>query len=274
TAPAPAPAPEPDPAPVAAAAAGARYVYGIGWPAASCDLGPIGLDGAPVYAVSDGTLAALVHACPAEPYDSRDEERVRSWVLAHQAVLERAAETYEVVLPMTFDTIVRDDGNGPDATVRHWLQQNRQELLRKVERLRGRDEYSVQVFWNPRVAAGRLEVDNDRIRSLREMAQGKPAGTAYLLHSQLEAAVREELERLSAAYAREFYDAVRPHCDDVVVEKVKRGDDEDRQMLLNLSCLVRREAVAQLGEVLEAIDRREGFSVRFTGPWPPYSFAS
>jgi hypothetical protein len=43
---------------------------------------------------------------------------------------------------------------------------------------------------------------------------------------------------------------------------------------MNLSCLVDGDKSKDLGEELEAIDKMEGFSVRFTGPWPPYSFVS
>jgi hypothetical protein len=45
-------------------------------------------------------------------------------------------------------------------------------------------------------------------------------------------------------------------------------------MLLNLSCLVSKDKVDGLGEELEKINNTEGFSVHFTGPWPPYSFVA
>jgi hypothetical protein len=48
--------------------------------------------------------------------------------------------------------------------------------------------------------------------------------------------------------------------------------EEDKQMLLNLSCLLFKEKSKILGEELEKINHLKGFFVRFTGPWPPYSF--
>jgi hypothetical protein len=45
----------------------------------------------------------------------------------------------------------------------------------------------------------------------------------------------------------------------------------DRQMIVNLSVLTPRERVAELGAVLAGF-QAEGVEVRFTGPWPPYSF--
>jgi hypothetical protein len=40
---------------------------------------------------------------------------------------------------------------------------------------------------------------------------------------------------------------------------------------VNLSVLAPRERVAELGAVLVGF-QAEGVEVRFTGPWPPYSF--
>jgi hypothetical protein len=44
-------------------------------------------------------------------------------------------------------------------------------------------------------------------------------------------------------------------------------------MLLNLSCLVTKENVDNLGNELEEM-KNLGFSVHFSGPWPPYSFVA
>ncbi|GFP26530.1 hypothetical protein HKBW3S25_02025, partial [Candidatus Hakubella thermalkaliphila] len=48
--------------------------------------------------------------------------------------------------------------------------------------------------------------------------------------------------------------------------------DKDKQMLMNLSCLVRKDKSKELGEELEKINTMERFSVRIKGTWPPYSF--
>jgi hypothetical protein len=37
---------------------------------------------------------------------------------------------------------------------------------------------------------------------------------------------------------------------------------------------VARQKVDSLGEELEKINNMDGFSVHFSGPWPPYSFVA
>jgi len=59
----------------------------------------------------------------------------------------------------------------------------------------------------------------------------------------------------------------------VKVEKALAEPEEKQDEVLNLSCLADRGQAEELGEVLEEIDSMEGFTVRFSGPWPPFSFS-
>jgi hypothetical protein len=71
----------------------------------------------------------------------------------------------------------------------------------------------------------------------------------------------------------DFYNKIKNHTDDIVVEKTKKLND-GRIMLLNLSCLVARDEVDCLGKQLEEINNMEGVSVHYSGPWPTYSFVA
>ena len=93
-----------------------------------------------------------------------------------------------------------------------------------------------------------------------------------MYRQKLESLLRKEIEIRAERYFREFYEKIAPHADDIRVEKTRKTDDENKQMLLNLSCLLPKEGSRELGEELEKIDALEGFLVRYTGPWPPYSF--
>ena len=101
----------------------------------------------------------------------------------------------------------------------------------------------------------------------------KSPGMAYLYKQKVERAVKAEIERLAGEWFRDFYGRIKDYCNDILVEKTRKAD-RDRVMLVNLSCLVAREKVSNLGEELEKINNTEGFSVRFSGPWPPYSFVA
>jgi len=251
-----------------------RYLYCVADSRELASLGPIGIDGSNVYTIPYRDICAVVHKCPAEPYQSTDRETVNSWVLSHQKVVDETWEKWGTVLPLGFDTIVMDkDGVGAEENVRNWLQNDYDNLKSKLEKVRGKAEYGVQIFWEPQVIAQNLSKASPEISELEEKIKSQARGLAYLYKQKLENALKRELEAKADQCFRDFYARIRRHVDDIVVEKTKPGD-QNTQMIMNLSCLLPRDKSAELGEELEKINSMEGFSVRFTGPWPPYSFVS
>ncbi len=251
-----------------------RYLYCLADSGEEASLGPIGIDDRGVYTIPYRDLCAVVHDCPAEPYQSNDRHVVEGWVMAHQRVVDKAWERWGTVLPLSFDTIIRGQGGSdPQETVELWLAADYQSLKRKMEAVRGKAEYGVQVFWNAQIIARTIAETNQEIRSLEEEIRSKPQGLAYMYRQKLEGLLKREMESRADQCFKEFYDRLKKHVCDLRVEKTKRTGD-DRQMIMNLSCLVFRDRSTDLGQELESIDRMEGFSVRFTGPWPPYSFVS
>jgi len=256
------------------ATGGGRYLYCVADSGEQLSLGPIGIDGSNVHTIPYLDICAVVHECPAEPYNSTDREAVNSWVLAHQKVVDEAWESWGTVLPLGFDTIVMDkDSIGSEENVRNWLQNDYDNLKNKMEKVRGKAEYGVQIFWESQVIAQNLARTSPEISQLEEEMKSQSRGVAYLYKQKLENALKKELESKADQCFRDFYERIRRHVDNIVVEKTKPGD-QTTQMIVNLSCLLTRDKTAELGEELEKINNMAGFSVRFTGPWPPYSFVS
>jgi len=252
-----------------------RYVYGIAASRETVRLGEIGIEGNEVYTIPYQDLCAIVHNCPTVPYQSDDQEIVKNWARAHQSVLDEAKERFSTTIPLGFDTILqpKDDATPPDQVVRDWLKQDYDRLRTLMEKIEGKDEYGVQLFYEPAVVSKQISEQSEEIKKIKEEIATKSPGMAYMYKQKLEKAVKAEMERLVDEWFKEFYGRIKQHTDDIVVEKTKKVD-KDKTMLLNLSCLVAKEKVESLGEELEKINGLEGFSVRFTGPWPPYSFVA
>ena len=250
-----------------------RYLYCIADSSESVSLGNIGIDGNEVHSIPYKNLCAIVHNCPAKPYESEDQEMVKEWVIAHQKVVDAAWERFDTVIPMGFDTIIQGDGAvEPEENMKKWLGDDYDNLKEKIKKVRDRAEYGVQLFWDRKTIAQKISDESPEIRELNGEIKSKPKGIAYMYRQKLEALLRKEIEDRADRYFKEFYEKITPHTDDIRVEKTKKTEDEDKQMLLNLSCLLPKEGSKELGEELEKIDALEGFSVRYTGPWPPYSF--
>jgi hypothetical protein len=251
----------------------ARYVYCIMPDIGKTEWGAIGLNGACVYTIGCGDICALVHDCPPEPYQG-DDETVKNWVWTHGEVIDAAWEATCSVLPMTFDCIVRPtDGHDATATVAAWLRAEYDGFRRELEDLAGKVELGVQVLWRVDAITRAAAAADGEIAHLQAEMGGKPKGMAYFYQQKIEKALKRTLEAKADADYRQWFAAVTAVAEDVSVNKVKRPAD-GKQMLLNLSLLVRKERQAELGRLLDGIAAEEGVEVRFTGPWPPYSFVA
>lgn len=251
-----------------------RYLYGVADHGQQTSLGHIGIEGHEVYTIPYQDLCAVIHNCPAQPYHSEDDDVVTGWVITHHHVVNVAWERFGTILPAGFDTIIKsDEGSDPQEQMRVWLKQEYESLKQKIERVRGKAEYGVQIFWDRKIIARMLMEANPELNTLSEQIKTQPKGAAYLYQQRLEQALKKEIEVEAAVYFKDFYQRIQQQVAELRVEKTKKMDEE-KQMLVNLSCLVDMERYKALGEELEKIEQMDGFSVRFTGPWPPYSFVS
>lgn len=252
----------------------ALYLYCIGLDTGTGPLEAIGLDDRPVYAIAHRGLCTVVHDCPAEPYQSEQRAKVEEWVLTHQRVLQRVWDRMGTVLPLTFDTIIQATaGTSARDGLIGWLDENHAQLLDQLERLRDKAEYGVQIFWDCRTIAAEVSAQDVQLQKLqRELEQLSP-GSAYLHRQKFDGVLKGRLEAWAQHSFREFHRRIDACVHQVQVDRLKKGT-QGREMLMNLSCLADKNGAARLGGVLEEIGRTPGLSVRFTGPWPPYSFVS
>jgi len=250
----------------------ARYLYCIADSAEKVIFGNIGIEDSEVYTIPYQDLCAVVHNCLQEPYKSEDNEMMKKWVMAHQKIVDTAWEKFGTVLPLGFDTIIKgEEGVAPDENLRKWLKGDYENLTQKLAKLKDRAEFGVQVFWDPKIVSEWVIETSPEIKKLSEEIKSKSKGLAYMYKQKLENLLKKELEKEADRFFKVFYEQIKSCVDQIKVEKIKKME-EDKQMLLNFSCLLFKGKSKILGEELEKIDHLKGFSVRFTGPWPPYSF--
>lgn len=229
-----------------------------------------GVDEEDVYTIPYKDISAVVHCCLPKPYHSDDPELAKKWLIQHEGVVDFFFERYDAVLPFAFDTILKGSNTDADAKVRNWLKEEYAVLKRKMEKVRGKQEFGVQIFWDSKSAADNVRKEPAIQKVLDEIAS-KPRGLAYMHTQKLKDVVKKELEDKAEKYFREFYEAIRSHVDDVKIEKIPKAEG-DKQIIMNLSCLIHKSRVQELGRELDRINSMPLFSVKFTGPWPAYSF--
>jgi len=250
----------------------ARYIYAVIPHIDKDNFGPIGIEGNTVYTISCEDISAVVHDCPAEPYVG-DEATVKEMVATHGDVVDAAWEEAGSILPMSFDVIVRaDEERSADDNVRRWLESEYETFKMKLVEFRDKVELGVQIFWDPEVITRRIAEENKEIKELVDEMATKSRGMAYFYQHKIADAVKSEMEAKADRDYRDYYQRLRAYAEDIAVNKIKR--DKTRQMIMNSSVLVRRDNVRGLGEALAELQEEGGVEIRFTGPWPPYTFVA
>ena len=239
------------------------YVYCVAKSKGPVSLGTIGIGQNEVFTINSKELCAVVHRCEAEPYKSDDATTVKDWVKTHQNVIDEASKQLGTVIPLSFDVIIK--GNGKDVTL--WLENESESLKKKLEKVEDKQEFGIQIFWDKEIVAKQVAEENEEIKRLKEEMKQLSKGKAFFCKQNMEKLLKKEVEKRADKEFKEFYNNVKGFVEDIKVERLK-----ETNMLLSLSCLVHKDKVKQLGVMLDKINKIEGYSVRFTGPWPPYSF--
>jgi hypothetical protein len=247
-----------------------RYVYCVVNTAAKVSMGNIGIAKAEVYTVPHGDIAAVVHACQSQPYQSKDANKVIEWILVHNDVVDGATEHFGTVIPFSFDTIAK----GGDTTIKDWLRRNYEKFKHEFKRLSQREEYVVQIFSDQDKLVERILAEDQALRELKEKISKMPKRAGYLFRRKFELRLTDACNATRAKLAEDFAAQIKEHVEEMEIErKVSHLPEnyKDKKLIAAFSCLVYKDNVKGLGQALGKISR-EGYAVRFTGPWAPFSF--
>jgi hypothetical protein len=255
------------------------YLYGIvPADAPDPDAELRGIDGAPVRVVRAGALGALVSDVDAAAYaDDVLDARLAdlTWVgergLAHERVLDWYAERGPVI-PLSLFSLHRDDAR---VLGRFAAEADRYE--RSLDRLRGRREWGVKLWRDDARLAEHLGELSPAVAALAGEIESAPPGRRFLLEKKRDALRADELRRVSARISHEVYAQLRGEAERSVTVPIPPASEKARALVLYGAFLVADDAFAAFQQRLSQLAgtfQPTGFEFEFTGPWPPYHFAS
>lgn len=228
--------------------------------------------------IEAGEVAAVSSNVPLADYgDEMIETRLADpvWMalraMRHEKVLEHFAARASLV-PLRFGTIYLKR-----AGVEQMLAERATELRAIIERLRGREEWGVNIFCE---RAKLLEVIATLSPALREMsarADAASAGQAYLLRKKIDAMrtdeARVEIKRVAGEIEREL----TALSDGATRLRMRQADTtEQSNLAAKLAFLVERTRFDEFRAAAERLAESHlaaGFQLELTGPWPAYNFA-
>lgn len=265
----------------AAAVETGRYLYCLvdaecGPHDGSTTLDVTGIEDEPVSLVTGEhtTPGALVHA-RGEPFDSTDLTMLRDWLLAHQGVVEAAGDRFDTPLPVRFDTIL----DGDDDAVAGWLDSHAGQIADAFDEIAGCWEYRVTLSWDPTGFEAEQRATDAELSDIHSRRAGSGDGTQFLLDRQYDQRLRELKRQRQAALKEQLLERVEPESNKLTERPVQSdaaatlGIELDSNAVAQVALLAPTDAEQPLGAAVDEIADISGVDIRFTGPWPPYTFA-
>ena len=235
-----------------------RYLYAIISGSDHHDYGSLGIQGGSVYTIPDGQVSAVVSDVPNKRI--RPERR---HLAAHQEVLKRLMEDI-TPLPMRFGMIA----DGPEA-IERIISANRQSLLGQTRRVAGKLEMGLRVTWDVPNIFEYFVNTSPELRSARDRLIGG--------HREPTQEDKIELGRMFERILSEDRESLAERVEEVQSRscaEIKRNPCREEREVMNLACLVKREARSQFeAGVFEAANLFDSnFSFDYNGPWAPHNF--
>lgn len=224
--------------------------------------------------VEAGGVAAVYTAVPREEFSQEVIDRRAKdldWLGAigyrHQDVVSTLMRSTAVVPLRAFTLFSSEEA------LRAYLHENG-ELLRKVlDRLDGKQEWTLQIEFDPQRWSDSLASRVESLRDLQSQIDAASSGKAFLLRKKLE----DEKKRAS----REAEQQVVAEIEGLVLERLgceTIAESRERRdgAFPQINVLIPRDEESRLQQLhaeLLARYENEGVTLALTGPWPPYTFA-
>lgn len=252
-----------------------RYLYCVvdTTTSESATLSTTGVEDNPVYVVEADGVGAVVHDCETV-YETEDLEQMKRWLVTHQQVVDAASDAFGTPLPMRFDTVLE----GGDASIERWLEDHYEGFRDELASFAGVWEYRINLLWDSAPFEETIADRDDRLRELRQRQQQSGAGKKFLLEKQSDQRLQELKRERRTELADQLKEAITPVVNDLTEQDTNTPlQDEhssiEKEQIVRFAVLADEDDETALGDRLDTIVEHEGVEIRFTGPWPPYTFA-
>jgi hypothetical protein len=256
------------------------YAYGLVRADFDTSRAPGGLDDSRVTLLRAGPFAALASILPQRDYaadiverSSGDVQWLSPRAMAHDRVLTWAQE-HGGVVPVPMFTLWATVSALTDS-----LAGREAELTKTFARVANADEFGLRIHRRDADMIARIHELDPAIAELRRSAEAAPPGQRYLLERKLTDQARTAARAASQRLAREAFDALRAISREAVARPLvpNQALAAESTMVLNGAFLVDRARLDEFRAAVAAFVREhepQGLVFDFTGPWPPYNFAT
>lgn len=251
---------------------GNRYLYCLidTTDASTLDVDVDGVAGNALSLVERDGIGAVVHECETL-YDSADDAQIKRWLVEHQQVVDAVSDVFGTPLPVRFDTIIE----GEDGAVREWLSSQAETVRAELATLSGCWEYRIELLWDDEAFREMVGETDEALQDLKRRQADSSGGKAFMLEKQYSNRLRERIHERETELRALLEEQVLPVVVDDTVQDGSAGQadaEDDHRPVAKRSVLADESNETALGERLDTVAAERGVKLRFTGPWPPYTF--
>lgn len=235
-----------------------RYMYGIIEEPQFKEFDFTGVEEARVYTINYQNIAAIVSDTSLKEIDP-----TRRNVLAHTMVQDRVIKNY-TVLPMGFGMVA-----GSANIVNDLLRINYDKILGELERLSGKIEVAVKVYWDKDAMLSQLGAENKTIAQAKARLKTATPAQAQAILVEIGQTVERTTKEWKTRYATEAYS----HLNKLAVE-ARANPEMDVKNILNASFLIPKTQESRFQNEVYQLDAkyRGKLNFKYIGPLPPYNF--
>jgi hypothetical protein len=158
--------------------------------------------------------------------------------------------------------------------VREYLEANAEAFKRVLDRLDGKQEWTLRIEFDPEGWSESVTKRIDSLRSMTDDIDKAAPGKAFLLRKKLDDAKKAASKDAEQQIVTEIESAI---LDALPCETIAESRQERSGGFPQINVLINRDEESRLQDLQLTLNDRyasEGVSVALTGPWPPYSFAA
>ncbi len=228
-----------------------------------------------VEGITEGPLMAFVTPIDLRDYSqqavdahSGDLEWLGAIGYRHQAVMQ-ALMSGGTVIPLRAFTLF-----GGRQMVEAQLRSGRGQFERVLERLDGKQEWTLRIEFDPQRWNEALASRVESLRAMTSEIESAAPGKAFLLKKKLD----DERKKASHQAEVQVVDEIEKYVlEKLACETVAESRQSRDGGFPQINVLINRDEEAVLQELHRELSDRysgEGIALAVSGPWPPYTFAS
>ncbi|HEY2962963.1 MAG TPA: GvpL/GvpF family gas vesicle protein [Pyrinomonadaceae bacterium] len=222
-------------------------------------------------------LAALASAVPLEVYGEEalsghlaDATWTAVRAMRHETIVEYVAKRVSVV-PLRFGTIYLDRSG-----IERMLTGKGRDLKQIIERLRGREEWGVNVYSDRATLMASITSVSPRLRELARQAEAASPGQSYLMQKKIDALRVDEARVALNGIIDQIEKTLGVHAEDARRLRILKVEStEHGELKGKFAFLIKRSEFEEFRGAAERVAEENlsaGVRLELTGPWPAYNF--